>query len=143
MCRCQLLFDFSGVRHSCQDQLYRIIAFRDHWFLVRVFGVSVTFSAPSKLQSQKNVSKYLWFRSRVARFFVIQYTKTGTIYQITTTLPNKHMHMLHGSSIFQMALKYTNISISRTSKIYPNRDFWFEKKPSGNPVPEASFFKGG
>jgi hypothetical protein len=25
------------------------------------------------------------------------------------------------------------------SKIYPNWDFWFEKKPSGNPGPEMSF----
>jgi hypothetical protein len=23
--------------------------------------------------------------------------------------------------------------IARPSKIYPNRDFWFENKPSGNP----------
>jgi surface antigen len=24
-------------------------------------------------------------------------------------------------------------SVARTSKIYPNWDFWFENKPSGNP----------
>jgi hypothetical protein len=30
-----------------------------------------------------------------------------------------------------LSIKYTNIS--RPSKIYPNLDFWFENKPSGNP----------
>jgi hypothetical protein len=40
-----------------------------------------------------------------------------------------------------MATKYskwswniTTFSISRPSKFYPNWDFWFENKPSGNPV---------
>jgi hypothetical protein len=39
-----------------------------------------------------------------------------------------------------MAVKYTNgrkyiliSSIARSSKIYPNWDFWFENLPSGNP----------
>jgi hypothetical protein len=27
-----------------------------------------------------------------------------------------------------------NFSIPRPSKIYPNWDFWFESKPSGNPA---------
>jgi hypothetical protein len=26
------------------------------------------------------------------------------------------------------------------SKIYPNWDFWFEKKPSGDPVADSPFF---
>jgi hypothetical protein len=28
-------------------------------------------------------------------------------------------------------------SIARPSKIYPNLDFWFENKPSGNPASKA------
>jgi hypothetical protein len=33
-----------------------------------------------------------------------------------------------------MVLKYDKrFSITRPSKIYRNRDFWFENKPSGNP----------
>jgi hypothetical protein len=28
---------------------------------------------------------------------------------------------------------YQDFSIARPSKIYPNWDFWFENKPSGNP----------
>jgi hypothetical protein len=34
-----------------------------------------------------------------------------------------------------MAIKCINIFQSnlRTSKIYPNWEYWFEKKPSGNP----------
>jgi hypothetical protein len=34
--------------------------------------------------------------------------------------------------IFEMAIKYINIFQSQ--KNYPNGDFWFENKPSGNPV---------
>jgi hypothetical protein len=40
-----------------------------------------------------------------------------------------------------MAFKYSKwphniptLTIKRPSKIYPNWDFWFENKPSGNPV---------
>jgi hypothetical protein len=32
-----------------------------------------------------------------------------------------------------MAIKYIYIFQSEALKIYPNWDFWFEKKPSGNP----------
>jgi hypothetical protein len=33
-----------------------------------------------------------------------------------------------------MAIKYFNIFQSKASQnFYPNWDFWFEKKPSGNP----------
>jgi hypothetical protein len=31
-------------------------------------------------------------------------------------------------------------SIARPPKIYPNWDFWFENKPSGNPVLKKFFF---
>jgi hypothetical protein len=34
----------------------------------------------------------------------------------------------------QVTIKYTNILHCRTIKIYPNLDFWFENKPSGNPA---------
>jgi hypothetical protein len=44
------------------------------------------------------------------------------------------------NKIYQKSVKWTkcpkNIptsSIARPSKIYPNLDFWFENKPSGNP----------
>jgi hypothetical protein len=33
-----------------------------------------------------------------------------------------------------MAIKYTNISISRPSKIYPKWDFGLENIPSGKPA---------
>jgi hypothetical protein len=58
--------------------------------------------------------------SRVARFFYVQYTKTGKI----------------NHKINQMAIKYTKWpykiptdSIARPTKIYPNRDFLFENMP--------------
>jgi hypothetical protein len=34
-------------------------------------------------------------------------------------------------------LKYANTSIARSTKIYPNWDFWFENIPSGNPALKA------
>jgi hypothetical protein len=33
-----------------------------------------------------------------------------------------------------MVIKYHNIFHSKALQIYPNRDFWFENKPSGNPL---------
>jgi hypothetical protein len=32
-------------------------------------------------------------------------------------------------------------SVARPSKIYPNWDFWFENKPSGNPVRNSKYKK--
>jgi hypothetical protein len=52
-------------------------------------------------------------RSRVARFFLVQNTKTGA------NIPNYN-------KINQMAIKYFQRPQNR-----PN--FWFENKPSGNP----------
>jgi hypothetical protein len=34
----------------------------------------------------------------------------------------------------QVSIKYTHIFYCKTPQIYPNLDFWFENKPSGNPV---------
>jgi hypothetical protein len=54
--------------------------------------------------------------ARVARFFLVNHTKTWKIYQMTTNVT-----------------KYT---FPRHSKIYLNWDFWYEKIqkiPSGNP----------
>jgi hypothetical protein len=47
----------------------------------------------------------------------------------TQNAPNDH-------KIFRTAIKISTFSYLRPSKIYPNRDFWFEDKPSGNPHPD-------
>jgi hypothetical protein len=61
------------------------------------------------------------------------YQTEGKMYQITTTLPNGH-------KIYQMTVKYYKwrylilaFFILRSYEIYPNWDFGFENKPSGNP----------
>jgi hypothetical protein len=71
------------------------------------------------------------FIPRVARFFLVHDTQTGKMYQMNTKC----------NKISQIFVKYSkwpkNISTFsnvRPSKIYPNWYFWFEKKPSGNPV---------
>jgi hypothetical protein len=53
---------------------------------------------------------------------------------MTTTLPNGHKIYQNDRKIFQMAIKYTSIFRSKVLQIYPNWDFWFENKPSGNPA---------
>jgi hypothetical protein len=84
----------------------------------------------------------------VARFFVVQFTKTGK------NIPNDHK--LYQSAItylYQMAGKLTKwplhvpiciqaSSIAKTFKIYPNWDFGFENKPSGNPGLREARHKG-
>jgi hypothetical protein len=76
-------------------------------------------------------------RARVARFFFIQNTKTGEIYQMATKLPNGH-------KLYHIEVIYSNVPtffVPRPSKFYPNLDFWFENKPSGNPEKSTpSFF---
>jgi hypothetical protein len=76
---------------------------------------------------------------RVARFFLAWHTKTGKIYQNTPkyikwpqTIPTDINYR------YQMAINYSKWSQNKPtfpwpSKIYPNWDFWFESKPSGNP----------
>jgi hypothetical protein len=42
-------------------------------------------------------------------------------------------NVLNGHKISQISIKYLNIFQSKAPKIYPNWDFGFENKPSGNP----------
>jgi hypothetical protein len=44
---------------------------------------------------------------------------------IPTKLPKRPRNIPNGRKIDQMAIKYTNLSIARASKIYPNWDFLF------------------
>jgi hypothetical protein len=54
---------------------------------------------------------------------------------MVTTYPNIH-------KIFLMGIKYINIFQFEALKIFPNWDFWFEKKPSGNPGVHVSAYIG-
>jgi hypothetical protein len=71
--------------------------------------------------------------ARVARFFLVQHTKTENIYQMTTKYTKRPKSTPNGCKIDQMSIKYTNIFHCKTLKNYPNLDFWFENIPSGNP----------
>jgi hypothetical protein len=93
-------------------------------FLVRT---QITFYCPTHSFIQDDVS-------RVARFFLGQYTKTWKNipnnhkrYQIATKYTKLQSNRPNGSNIYQqlplqVPLKFTQISI-----------FWFENMPSGNP----------
>jgi hypothetical protein len=50
------------------------------------------------------------------------------ITKLTENVPNGHKNV-------------PTSSVARSSKIHPNWDFWFENKPSGNPVRLAFFQK--
>jgi hypothetical protein len=77
-------------------------------------------------------------KTKVARFFFKQSTKTGKY--VYTKLPLK---LSIGHKIYQirMAVKLSKqpktiptFSITKPFKFYPNFDFWFKNKPSGNPA---------
>jgi hypothetical protein len=61
--------------------------------------------------------------------------KREKIYQISNNYTKCPLNITKGCKIDHVSIKYTNTSsIARPSKIYPNLDFWFENKPSGNPA---------
>jgi hypothetical protein len=64
--------------------------------------------------------------SRVARFFLVQHTKTGKIYQNDLKIYQNCL------KIYQMALKFTNIFHCKIIRNLPKLYFWFENIPSGN-----------
>jgi hypothetical protein len=60
---------------------------------------------------------------RVARFFLVHATKTGKMYQMRTkcTQCSKNIPNLH--KIFQMAIKYINIFLSKALQNVPKLGF--------------------
>jgi hypothetical protein len=68
--------------------------------------------------------------SRVARFFLTRYTKTGEIYQIATKLPN-------GRNKFRMAIEYSNLFHSEASQNLPKLGFLVWKCAIWQPCSEA------
>jgi hypothetical protein len=74
---------------------------------------------------------------RVARFFLKNIPNDHKIYQMAI-IYIYHMAIIisNGRKIDQTIIKCTPaFTIQRPSKIYPNLDFWFENKPSGNLAP--------
>jgi hypothetical protein len=66
----------------------------------------------------------VFYVARLARFFLPQHTKTVKIIPNNKNIPNGHKN----DSIFH----------SKALQNYPNWDFWFENKPSGNPGSSAT-----
>jgi hypothetical protein len=72
--------------------------------------------------------------SRVARFFLVQYTETGKIcIPITIKCTKLPQNILNGRKTDKRLKNIPTSFISRPSKIYPSRDFWFENMPFGKP----------
>jgi hypothetical protein len=73
---------------------------------------------------------------RVARFFLMHDTKAGKMYQMNTKRSKSSRNIPNVRKVLQTATNYSNILPSwyvRSSKFFPNLDFWFENKSSGNP----------
>jgi hypothetical protein len=51
------------------------------------------------------------------------------MYQMVIKYPKSPLNIPNGHKIYQHFSIYV-----RPSKIYPNWNFWFENKPSGNPA---------
>jgi hypothetical protein len=58
---------------------------------------------------------------KVARFSLVQHTKTGKMYQMTTK--NDKYNASNGCKIVPMAINLETFFIPRPSKAYPNWDF--------------------
>jgi hypothetical protein len=93
-------------------------------------------------------SYFLWFcfssancvsfrkrkKTRVARFFLTQYSKTREKYQITTTLPNCHrIHIPNDRKIYQMTITYTSIFHSKALQNLPKLGFLVWKQTIWQP----------
>jgi hypothetical protein len=73
------------------------------------------------------------------RFFSVQHTKKGKIYQITLKYTKRSQNIPNGCKIDQTAINLPTSCIAIPSKIYPNWDFWIETTPSGNPAFNLKF----
>jgi hypothetical protein len=71
--------------------------------------------------------------TKVARFFLAQYTKTGEIHQTFTKYTKRPYNIPNGRKTFKRAKIYTNIFLSKALHKYPIWYFWYENLPSGNP----------
>jgi hypothetical protein len=70
---------------------------------------------------------------RVARFFLVQYTKTGKMYQNGENIPKGHKICQLAGKLTKWPWNIPTSSIASPSKIYPNWDFWFETKTIRQP----------
>jgi hypothetical protein len=53
---------------------------------------------------------------------------------MTTKCTKWPQNIPFGRKTDSTAIKMLTFSIAKPSKMYPNLDFWFENKPSGNPA---------
>jgi IMP cyclohydrolase len=61
------------------------------------------------------------------------YQNGGKINQITPKLRKGHRRYQMAVIYLKWTYNIPTFAIPRHSKIYPNRDFWFENIPSGDP----------
>jgi hypothetical protein len=66
----------------------------------------------------------LSFQSRVDRFFVVQYTKTGKTYEMTSKYTKVQKHIPNGRKIDQIVIKYCNIFHCKALHNLPTLGFW-------------------
>jgi hypothetical protein len=93
---------------------------------------------PSTKPGRSKIQVLPKFRSGLPDFSSYSIPKRGKCTKLPENLPNRHEK-------YQMVVKYSkwpqnipNMSIQRSSKIYSNRNFWFEKMLSGKPASDGS-----
>jgi hypothetical protein len=77
--------------------------------------------------------------SRVARFFLVQNTKTGKIYQITTKYTKSPQHMPKDCKMDEMPIKYSKLNC-KTLQNLPKFGFLVWKHTIWQPWHKVSFF---
>jgi hypothetical protein len=75
--------------------------------------------------------------ARVARFFLVQFTKMAIMQQMAPTYTKWPQHIQIGHKMKQMVVKDIKIIRSKAFQIVPKLGVWFGNKPSGNPGARA------
>jgi hypothetical protein len=101
------------------------------------FCICQKFVYPKNTGSLEKLVMYVRVLSdRVARVFLIQYTKTIKMTQTTTNFREYPLTITNNVYIrYKRTIRYKCLTFSnpRPSKMYPNWDFLYANIPSGNP----------
>jgi hypothetical protein len=131
-----VLIDLKGKNYFSQDRFINLRPTFENYSLTQNFNIWIRMCV-NDLRQGCQIFLGTWYQIRKICTKWTQNVPIGhknghNISQMTINIQNGH-------EIFQMAMKYISIFQSKAPKIYTNWDFWFEKKPSGNPDLRSRF----